>query len=79
MSNSILVPKLRAVDLIYFHFILYFYFIFDLFSIFLFLELRVRVKVTRLCYYTSVTLKDTVTVMITSYKMHRRIEKVLEG
>ena len=59
--------KLKAVDLTYF------YFIFYLFSIFLFLEPRVRVKVTRLCYHISVTSDDMVTVTVTSHKTHRKI------
>jgi len=42
---------MKAVDLIYFPFLLYFHFIFDLFLIFLFFELRVRVRVTRSCSY----------------------------
>ena len=64
--------KLKAVGSIYF------LFLFDLFSIFLFLKLKVRVKVTRSCYYTLVISKNTVIVMVTSHKTHRRMEKILK-
>jgi len=46
---SSIVSKMKAVELIYFQFSFYFHFLFDLFSIFLFLEHRVRIRVTRSC------------------------------
>ena len=52
--------KLKATDLIYFHF--------DLFFSFLFLELKVRVRMMRSHYYTSFTSDD----IVTSHKTYRR-------
>ena len=47
----------------------------DLFSYF---ELGVKVRVTKSYCYTSVTLDDTVTVMVTSHGTYRRVKKVLK-
>ena len=68
--NIGLVSKLRAVDSNYFYF--YFYFIYYLFSFQSIFRTRVGVRMTRLHYYTT-------SHIVTSHKIYRRIQKVLEG
>ena len=61
--------KLKVMDSNYFLFLFYFQFIF-LYSIF---RTRVRIKVTRSYYHTSVISDDIVTVMVTSHMMHKKM------
>ena len=59
--------KLKVVDFNYFHFLFIsiFFLIYFFYSIF---RTRDRIRVTRSCHHTSVTLDD----MVTNHKMYRR-------
>jgi len=73
ISSILYILKTKAVDLTYFPFIFYFHLLLIDFPLFLFLELRVKVKVTISGCHTSVTSDNMVTVIVTSYEMHKKI------